>query len=335
MNYFYARVSTREQNEARQLDAMKAAGIDAVVYVDKESGKSFDRTNWKILDAALQSGDVLFVKSIDRLGRNYDEIIRVWQDLVKERDVDIVVLDMPILDTRRDKNLIGKFLADVVLQLLSFVAAYERDRIRERCVEGTAAAKARGVKWGRPQVELPDGFEEIARQWLNGDKSLSKCAAETGLAYSTFAHHAKRIGDKLHSSVRTREVYYPEGFDVQAERWFNGEASSRECADALGLRSRHTFTRLAHEKFPDQKAPNRRNARKIDVAPRKPREKKTVKPNKRLIPKGFRNVRLPSNFEEVARLWLAKEIPDKHACMYVGMNFIDFKRYATTFADKQ
>jgi DNA invertase Pin-like site-specific DNA recombinase len=147
----YIRVSTREQNEARQVDALHEAGIaDGNIYMDKQSGKDFDRPQYQRLIRKLRRGDVLVVKSIDRLGRNYEEIQNQWRALTKEKGIDIVVLDMPLLDTRREKNLVGTFVADLVLEVLSFVAENERVNIRQRQAEGIAAAKARGVRFGRP-----------------------------------------------------------------------------------------------------------------------------------------------------------------------------------------
>ena len=172
MIYAYARVSTREQNEARQLDALAAAGIARRdIYLDKQSGKDFDRPQYQRLLRRLRRDDLLYIKSIDRLGRNYEEIIEQWRVLTKEKGVDIVVLDMPLLDTRRGKDLLGTFLADIVLQVLSFVAENERANIRQRQAEGIAAAKARGVRFGRPPRPLPDGFAEVCYRLRSGELS--------------------------------------------------------------------------------------------------------------------------------------------------------------------
>ncbi|MBQ3821589.1 MAG: recombinase family protein, partial [Thermoguttaceae bacterium] len=160
--YGYARVSTARQNEDRQLQALKGAGVPSEnVFVDKQSGKDFEREQYKKLLANLRPNDALYIKSIDRLGRNYREILVQWQTLTKELGVDVVVLDMPLLDTRRGKDLLGTFISDVVLQILSFVAENERANIRQRQREGIDAAKARGVKFGRPRRALPDNFKEI------------------------------------------------------------------------------------------------------------------------------------------------------------------------------
>ena len=185
----YARVSTREQNEARQLDALTAAGIARRdIYLDKQSGKDFDRPQYKRLLRRLRRDDVLYIKSIDRLGRNYSDILEQWRILTKEKGVDIVVLDMPLLDTRRGKDLLGTFLADIVLQVLSFVAENERANIRQRQAEGIAAAKARGVRFGRPPRPLPDGFAEVCRRWHSGELSCAEAARRLGMPPSTLRY---------------------------------------------------------------------------------------------------------------------------------------------------
>ena len=194
MIYAYARVSTREQNEARQLDALTAAGIARRdIYLDKQSGKDFDRPQYKRLLRRLRRDDVLYIQSIDRLGRNYEEIIEQWRILTKEKGVDIVVLDMPLLDTRRGKDLLGTFLADIVLQVLSFVAENERANIRQRQAEGIAAAKARGVRFGRPPRPLPDGFAEVCRRWHSGELSCAEAARRLGMPTSTFRYRMEGI----------------------------------------------------------------------------------------------------------------------------------------------
>ena len=157
--YGYIRVSSRDQNEERQLIALKEVGVaDKNIYLDKQSGKDFDRPKYKRLLRKIKKDDVLYIKSIDRLGRNYEEIQNQWRILTKEKGIDIVVLDMPLLDTRRGKDLMGTFLSDIVLQVLSFVAENERINIRQRQAEGIAAAKARGVRFGRPPKSLPENF---------------------------------------------------------------------------------------------------------------------------------------------------------------------------------
>ena len=163
MNYGYARVSTINQHLDRQIDELHKVGLlDSQIFIDKESGKDFNRTNYKKLLKKLRSGDVLYVKSIDRLGRNYNMILDEWRILTKEKDIDIVVIDMPLLDTRIEgKNLVGKFIADVVLQVLSFVAENERETMKQRQAEGIRMAKLRGVKFGRPSTPIPSDFKEI------------------------------------------------------------------------------------------------------------------------------------------------------------------------------
>ena len=164
--YGYIRVSSIDQNEDRQLDAMNELKIlPDCVYMDKQSGKDFERMNYKKLVRRLRKGDLFYIKSIDRLGRNYDEIIEQWRIITKEKGADIVVIDMPLLDTRLNKDLMGTFIADIVLQILSFVAHSERDNIRKRQAEGIASAKSRGVRFGRPEKEMPDNFGELVKRW--------------------------------------------------------------------------------------------------------------------------------------------------------------------------
>ena len=163
--YGYMRCSSREQNEDRQLIALKEMGVpEKQIYMDKQSGKDFNRPQYKRLLRKLDNNSVLFVKSIDRLGRNYADLNEQWRIITKEKGADIVVIDMPILDTRRDKNLLGTFISDIVLALLSYVAENERINIKQRQAEGIAAAKARGVKFGRPPVPLPDNFYEVHKR---------------------------------------------------------------------------------------------------------------------------------------------------------------------------
>lgn len=190
--YGYARVSTREQNEARQLDALTAAGIARRdIYLDKQSGKDFDRPQYQRLMRRLRRDDVLYIQSIDRLGRNYSDILEQWRILTKEKGVDIVVLDMPLLDTRRGKDLLGTFLADIVLQVLSFVAENERANIRQRQAEGIAAAKARGVRFGRPPRPLPENFTAVYLCWKTGQITGTAAAAACGMPLATFRYRAE------------------------------------------------------------------------------------------------------------------------------------------------
>ena len=189
--YGYVRVSTREQNEDRQMAAMRgAAAPEGNIYLDKQSGKDFNRPQYKKLVKKLRPGDVLYIKSIDRLGRDYEEIQEQWRFLTKEKRIDICVLDMPLLDTRRGKDLVGTFLSDIVLQVLSFVAENERASIRQRQAEGIAAAKARGVRFGRPRGEAPEGFEGVCRRWRAGELSGAAAARECGMPESTFRYRA-------------------------------------------------------------------------------------------------------------------------------------------------
>lgn len=190
--YGYIRVSTREQNEDRQLIALREVGVtDKFIFTDKQSGKDFNRPKYKQLLRKLKKDDLLYIKSIDRLGRNYEEILRQWRLLTKDKGVDIVVLDMPLLDTRRGKDLMGTFLSDIVLQVLSFVAENERTNIRQRQAEGIAAAKARGVKFGRPPKPLPVNFHEVYRRWRSGEITGTAAAKRCGMPLATFRYRAE------------------------------------------------------------------------------------------------------------------------------------------------
>ena len=185
--YGYVRVSTREQNEDRQLIALQELLIPTEnIYMDKQSGKDFDRPHYKKLVRKLKRDDLLYIKSIDRLGRNYDEILEQWRLLTKEKGIDIVVLDMPLLDTRRGKDLMGTFLSDIVLQLLSFVAENERTNIRQRQAEGIAAAKAKGVHMGRPVKAVPDCFPMLVDKWNEKLISMDDVLKESGMSEATF-----------------------------------------------------------------------------------------------------------------------------------------------------
>lgn len=190
--YGYVRVSTREQNEDRQLIALREVGVEnKYIFLDKQSGKNFDRPQYKKLLRKLKKDDLLYIKSIDRLGRNYEEILQQWRLLTKDKWIDIVVLDMPLLDTRRGKDLMGTFLSDIVLQVLSFVAENERTNIRQRQAEGIAAAKARGVKFGRPPKPLPEGFHDAYQRWKHGEITGTAAAKECGMPLSTFRYRAE------------------------------------------------------------------------------------------------------------------------------------------------
>ncbi|MDR2571618.1 MAG: recombinase family protein [Oscillospiraceae bacterium] len=186
--YGYARVSSREQNEERQLVAMREFGVQKEnVVLDRQSGKDFERPGYKCLIEKLKPGDTLVIKSIDRLGRNYDEILEQWRLITKERQVFIVVLDIPLLDTRqKERDLTGTLIADIVLQLLSYVAQTEREFIRQRQAEGIAAAKKRGVKFGRPQKERPGNFDEVREAWEGEKISAREAARRLGVDRMTF-----------------------------------------------------------------------------------------------------------------------------------------------------
>ena len=185
--YGYVRVSTADQNIDRQIIALHEQGVEDVnIFVDKQSGKDFDRPAYRRMLRKLKSGDVLIVKSIDRLGRNYDEILEQWRYITKKKKADIVVLDMPLLDTRSGKDLIGTLISDIVLQLLSYVAQTEREFIRQRQAEGIAAAKARGVRFGREPAKLPGNFADVKQRYLDGEISARQAGQELGVTHKTF-----------------------------------------------------------------------------------------------------------------------------------------------------
>ena len=191
--YGYVRVSSTDQHEDRQLIAMSEWGVpENCIYMDKQSGKNFDRSNYKTLMKKLRSGDQLCITSIDRLGRNYEEIQEQWRILTREKKVDILVFDMPLLDTRRDKDLVGTLIADIVLQVLSFIAQKERENIRQRQAEGITAAKARGVRFGRKPAPLPDNFEKVRRLWQTGKISSAEAARQCNMPVSSFRYRAKK-----------------------------------------------------------------------------------------------------------------------------------------------
>lgn len=190
--YGYIRVSTKEQNEARQLLAMREFGVkEEMIVIDKQSGKDFDRPGYKRLMKKIRPGDTLVIKSIDRLGRNYDEILEQWRYITKEKRAAIVVIDMPLLDTRKGKDLTGTLIADIVLQLLSYVAQTEREFIRQRQAEGIIAARNRGVAFGRKPLKRPAKYEELRRLWSNGDISARKAAKDIGVSHKTFLRWAR------------------------------------------------------------------------------------------------------------------------------------------------
>ena len=189
--YGYVRVSTKEQNEDRQMIAMREMGVpEKNIYMDKQSGKDFERPQYRRLIRRMKKDDLLYIKSIDRLGRNYEEIQNQWRVLTKEKGVDICVIDMPLLDTRRGKDLVGTFLSDIVLQVLSFVAENERTNIRQRQAEGIAAAKARGVRFGRPPAPLPPNFHDVYQRWRQGRITGTAAAKECGMPLASFRYRA-------------------------------------------------------------------------------------------------------------------------------------------------
>ena len=185
--YGYIRVSSTDQNEDRQLIALHEVGVtDKNIYMDKLSGKDFNRPQYKKLVKKMRTGDLLYILSIDRLGRNYEEIQNQWRILTKEIGIDICVIDMPLLDTRTCKDLMGTFIADLVLQILSFVAQSERENIKKRQEQGIAAAKAKGVHMGRPVKNVPDNFGQLVRQWEKKKIPLGKVLRECGMSEATF-----------------------------------------------------------------------------------------------------------------------------------------------------
>lgn len=196
--YGYVRVSSKDQNEDRQLLALRGKGIaNSYIYIDKQSGKDFERPQYKKMIQQLQAGDLLCIQSIDRLGRNYEEVQNQWRILTKEKNIDICVIDMPLLDTRQGKDLMGRFIADLVLQILSFVAQNEREYIRKRQAEGIAAAKAKGIRLGRIPQPLPDNFPVAYQRWKCGEITGTAAAKECAMPLSTFRYRAEIYGKSL------------------------------------------------------------------------------------------------------------------------------------------
>lgn len=209
--YGYVRVSSAEQNEVRQLVALKNAGVEKHnIFVDKQSGKDFERPKYKKLVKKLKPGDLLYVQSIDRLGRNYIEIQEQWRLLTKDKGVDIAVIDMPLLDTRNGKDLLGTFIADLVLQILSFVAQTEREHIRERQAQGIAAAKLRGVRFGRPAKELPSNFILMYDQWQSGRITATEAAKACRMPLSTFRYRAIRLNKRTDKKAKKCRKLQPQ-----------------------------------------------------------------------------------------------------------------------------
>ena len=198
MKYGYVRVSSTTQNIARQMEEMFNYGLSKKeIYVDKQSGKDFERESYKKLKRKLKKGDLLIIKSIDRLGRNYDMIINEWQDITKTIEADIYVIDFPLLDTRvEDRNLVGKFIADIVLQVLSFVAQNERENIKQRQAEGIRLAKLRGVHMGRPKYKLPSNFSNMAKKYYNHEITNVEAAKKLNMNRGTFLKYAKEYKEK-------------------------------------------------------------------------------------------------------------------------------------------
>lgn len=197
--YGYVRISGTDQNEDRQMEAMRKKGVEENhIYVDKQSGRDFNRLGYLKMMGCLKEGDLLYVLSIDRLGRNYREVQEQWRVLTKEMGVDICVIDMPLLDTRNGKDLMGTFIADLVLQILSFVAESERDNIRKRQQQGIAVAKAKGVRFGRPQIQVPREFPEIVDEWERKEISFGETLKRCGMSQATFYRKLKgyRLGIK-------------------------------------------------------------------------------------------------------------------------------------------
>lgn len=192
MTYGYIRVSSTDQNEDRQLIALRTVQVpEGNIFTDRQSGKDFNRPNYRRLLKKLRPNDIVYIKSIDRLGRNYEEIQIQWRIITKEKRADIVVMDMPLLDTRRGKDLMGTFLSDIVLQVLSFVAENERSNIHQRQAEGIAAARVRGVKFGRPPKPLPDNFHAVYQRWRSGKITGTQAAQECGMPLSSFRYRAQ------------------------------------------------------------------------------------------------------------------------------------------------
>ncbi len=196
--YAYVRVSTKDQNEDRQVITMRQMNVpEGNIFIDKQSGKDFNRVQYKRLMRRVKADDLIYIKSIDRLGRNYEEVLEQWKIITKEKKVDLYVCDMPILDTRREKNLLGTFISDLVLALLSYVAENERTNIKQRQLEGIAAARARGVKFGRRPNPLPENFDEVYKLWKMKIIPLRVAADRCGMPQTTFFEKAGKYGENL------------------------------------------------------------------------------------------------------------------------------------------
>lgn len=192
--YGYVRVSSKDQNEDRQIISLKERGVSSdFIFIDKQSGKDFKRPQYEKLMKKIKCNDVIYIHCLDRLGRNYEDILEQWRVITKEKHVDIVVIDMPILDTRRGNDLMGTFISDIVLQILSFVAENERKNIRTRQAEGIAAAKERGVKFGRPEIVVPESFKDTITKWENGKITVEEIEKIYGMSKSTFYRKARKF----------------------------------------------------------------------------------------------------------------------------------------------
>lgn len=206
--YGYVRVSTMDQNEERQMVEMRKLKIsESHIYIDKQSGKDFNRPKYKKLLNKLKKGDILYIQSIDRLGRNYEDIQTQWRYLTKVKEVDVAVIDMPLLDTRNGKDLMGTFLADIVLQILSFVAQNERENIRKRQAQGIAAAKANGMIFGRPVISVPENFPSLVSQWRSGELKASEVASRCNMSVATFYRRLREYDCKKEISLSKGTPY--------------------------------------------------------------------------------------------------------------------------------
>lgn len=200
--YGYIRVSSKDQNEARQIEQMKNHGVDErFIFIDKESGKNFDRKEYQLIKRVLNQGDLLIVEAIDRFGRNYREILKEWREITEEIKVDIKVLDMPLLDTTQYKDTLGNFVSDLILQVLSFVAERERDNIRKRQSQGIAIAKAKGIKFGRPKQVIDENFIKAYKRWKSGEITAVKAMSLCKMKRNTFYRRVKEY-EKIHNKYR-------------------------------------------------------------------------------------------------------------------------------------
>ncbi|WP_195268330.1 recombinase family protein [Eubacterium sp. 1001713B170207_170306_E7] len=246
--YGYVRVSSKDQNEDRQLLAMEQAGVDIKnIYIDKQSGADFNRPRYKALLKKLKRDDVVIVKSIDRLGRNYKEILEQWQILTKQKGIGVVVLDMPLLNTRADKDLIGTLIADIVLQLLSYVAETERQYIRQRQAEGIAAARKKGKHLGRKPKPISSRFNDVCKEWQAGKISRNKAAKMLDISAETFKKWVEVTGNESEDAIGKRgKKKKPKAFVKIFNQWKNGGLTTQKAAAALNVSS-PTFLKWAQE----------------------------------------------------------------------------------------